>query len=156
LPIGSPEYPVSVSTSSQYAGTPQSHQSAPGLSTANSANSVGSALDLKDPEALLGFYQKSIADSFPFVVIPQHITAYSLLRDKPLLFKSIVMVASVQNAKAQSAAAEEVLEYLSLHLLLRAEKSLDLLQGVLVFVAWYVPRRESLRNLLIRNFFIQI
>jgi hypothetical protein len=153
LPVISPEFHTSAATSSQYASTPQSHHSASTPGTTFSGSQVTRGIDIHDPEALLKFYREMIADAFPFVVVPQGITAYSLSRDKPFLFKAIVMVASAQDVKAQAAMAEEIVEYLSLHVLLRCEKSLDLLQGLLVFAAWYFPcpTLDSLHIILTQN-----
>lgn len=139
-PIVPSEYHVAASASSQHTTTPQTHQSASTPSTA-SAKERPQGIDIRDPETILNFYRNNIADKFPFVVITPSTTAYALSRDKPLLFKAIVMVASAQDVKAQAAMAEEIVEYLSLHLLLRSEKSLDMLQGLLVFMGWYIIKR---------------
>lgn len=141
FPAASLQYSDSISSTSQYAGTPQSYPSAPLSSSTSSTSSVVRPLDLHDPDALLRFYQEHVADSFPFIVIPPETTAYYLLREKPLLFKTIVMVASAQDSKAQEIVAEEIVEYLSLHLIMRSENTLDMLQGLLIFIAWYVLRQ---------------
>lgn len=139
-PIYAPQYLASASSSSKYGSTPPSYRSPSTTGITGSTKQPLRGLDLQDPEAILQLYLKEVAPEFPFVAIPPNTTAYSLSRNKPFLFKSIVMVVSAQDVKAQGAMAEEIVEYLSLHVLLRSEKTLDLAQGLLVFIGWYVLR----------------
>ncbi len=81
-----------------------------------------------------------MSNQFPFVVIPTDTTASDLNRDKPFVLKVICMVAFVHDSEAQSLMAKEIMEYLSMHLIIQAERDLDLLQGLLIFMAWYVLR----------------
>lgn len=63
-------------------------------------------------------------------------TAEELKKQKPFLFDAIMLVAAKQRVASQREAGDKLLAYLSEHLLLRGEKSLDLLQGLLVYLAW--------------------
>ena len=101
---------------------------------------------LRDPEALLGLFRRNMADQFPFVVIPASTTATGLETEKPFLLKVILMVASVQDSAFQTVMSKEIVEYLGTHLLVGAEKSLDLLQGLLVFCAWSVFQKLPIRT----------
>ena len=91
-----------------------------------------------DQEDLLSLFRDKIADQFPFVIVPADTTANDLSLDNPFLLKVICMVAFLHDTEAQTVMAKEIMEYLSIHLILEAEKSLDLLQGLLIFVAWYM------------------
>ncbi|KAK8223547.1 hypothetical protein IWX49DRAFT_206218 [Phyllosticta citricarpa] len=58
-------------------------------------------------------------------------------QEKPFLLRVIVTVASIQDLVRRKALGEEVLKDIAHRLLVRGEKTLDLLQGILVFAAWY-------------------
>lgn len=89
-----------------------------------------------DPESLLTLYRVYMTDQFPFVVLPVEMTANDLQRQKPFLLKVILMVASVRDMAGQTKMAEGIMEHVAQNMILRGEKSLDLLQGLLVFIAW--------------------
>ncbi|RDW82404.1 hypothetical protein BP6252_03516 [Coleophoma cylindrospora] len=90
-----------------------------------------------DPDSLLTLYRVYMNDQFPFVVIPMEMTANDLQQQKPFLLKVILMVASVRDMAGQTRMAEAIMEHVAQNMILRGEKSLDLLQGLLVFIAWY-------------------
>ncbi|TAQ88277.1 hypothetical protein B7494_g3380 [Chlorociboria aeruginascens] len=78
------------------------------------------------------------ASNFPFVVIPSHVSLDSLRHQRPFLLLSILTtVSSYSNFKLQDILEEEVRESLSRRVIMNGEKSIDLLQGLLVYVAWY-------------------
>lgn len=110
-------------------------------------------LDPLDSEAcqLLDHYRVQMMPYFPFVVIPEGVDVHALRSAKPFLFKAIITSASYSNLTRQIALGKEVVAYFSEHLLLKGEKSLDLLQGLLIFIAWYHPHlfaNPQLTNLL--------
>ena len=80
-----------------------------------------------------------MAELFPFVVIPDSVTLEELAQNKPFLLQVILTIASVVDSVRQARMAQDVIEYLSEHMPIRAEKSLDLLQGLLIYIAWFVP-----------------
>lgn len=88
-------------------------------------------------EALLAIYIKQISAHFPFVVLPVNSTAQQLQREKPFLLKVIRMVASVRNLSSMRAQSRDILRHMSEAMLLSSERSMDLLQGVLVFLGYY-------------------
>lgn len=96
------------------------------------------AIDSKDANDLLLMFRNSMASQFPFVVIQPHETSASLRSKKPFLWKAIMTAASHQNLERQVAMGKSFTEEFSTYLLLYARKSLDMLQGLLVHLAWYV------------------
>ncbi|KAI9745103.1 MAG: hypothetical protein M1818_001381 [Claussenomyces sp. TS43310] len=92
-------------------------------------------LPQRDPDSLLTVFREELADQFPFVIIPPAVTAHDLGQSKPILLKTILMVTSFHDKTSQVAMAHEIMEYYSLHILLKAEKSLELLQSLLVSLA---------------------
>lgn len=81
-------------------------------------------------------FRDHLTGQFPFVVVPANSTATDLHRTKPFLFKVILLVASFEFVESQTEMAKEVMEMLSNRMIIGNEKSLDLLQGLLIFLAW--------------------
>jgi hypothetical protein len=90
---------------------------------------------------LLGRF-RTMAVYFPFVAIPPTVDARILLKERPFLFRTI-MAAAEQNPNDQKDQVRDIIQYLALHLFQLGEKSLDLLLGVLVHIAWYVNYASS-------------
>lgn len=104
-------------------------------------------------QLLMEVFFKRMFPLFPFLMIPPHITAEELRREKPFLYLNISMVAC-QNAPRQRELVDAVKEYVAEHIVIKEELSLDLLQGLLVNVAWFIsvsrcpPPREQLPDVL--------
>lgn len=92
---------------------------------------------LSDEDSYLDIFRTHMAGYFPFVVIDKGISAQDLKRDKPFLFKTVIMAASYKDVSQQTTLGKEIIEYLSRRLLIEGEKNLDLLQGLLVYMSWY-------------------
>ncbi|PMD37794.1 hypothetical protein L207DRAFT_532050 [Hyaloscypha variabilis F] len=90
-----------------------------------------------EAELLFDMFRRYMAPQFPFVVIPFDMTAVALRQKKPFLHLVIMMVSFQGEASRQLALGIKVKEYISNAIIMRSEKSLDLLQGLLVAVAWY-------------------
>ena len=94
-------------------------------------------LDEQEAENLLIEFKANMAEQFPFVVIQPNYTSQSLHHDRPLLSKAIIVAASHENSDRQMALGADLMENLTTRLLFRAEKSLDILQALLILIAWY-------------------
>ncbi|KAJ9662182.1 hypothetical protein H2198_001533 [Neophaeococcomyces mojaviensis] len=88
-------------------------------------------------EKLFELFRTTMIKHFPFIDIPQHITASTMKREKPFFYTSCVMTAAHRNPPLQYRVARDMLKYAGEHMLLSGEKNLDLLQGLLVMVVWY-------------------
>jgi hypothetical protein len=77
------------------------------------------------------------APHFPFIVFSPTISLDSLRREKPFLLLSILTMASTSNLPLQDLLEAELRETLGRKVIFDGEKSLDLLQGLLVYLAWY-------------------
>ncbi|RDW83663.1 Zn(II)2Cys6 transcription factor [Aspergillus mulundensis] len=80
---------------------------------------------------------RGMASYFPFVVIPSGWTAASMAEDRPFLLLSAVASASSTYSNLQRALVEELKGILSHRVVMAGEKDLDLLQGLLVHLAWF-------------------
>lgn len=94
-------------------------------------------VDFSRAEDSIRFFQTKAAH-FPFVIIPPKTTLDSLRRERPFLLLSIITFAAVSNEKLQIQLDLEIRESLSKRIIVESEKSLDLLQGLLVYLTWYV------------------
>jgi hypothetical protein len=76
------------------------------------------------------------APNFPFVVISPTISLDFLRREKPFLLLSILTIGSTSNLPLQDILEAELRETLGRKVIFHGEKSLDLLQGLLIYLAW--------------------
>jgi hypothetical protein len=129
--------------------TPQSHQSSdtrdsPSAHRSNTTHSPSGSLYLEQEhttdamDALLDVFRNEVTPHFPFIVIPCVTTAHQLSLSEPFLLKTIIYSASRRKTPSQPQLNTEILSYISEHLVMRGEKSLELLQGILIYIAWYV------------------
>jgi hypothetical protein len=90
------------------------------------------------PDALLYIFRSNMAPQFPFVIIPETVSAADLAQSKPFLYKTVLMVASYHDKAGQLRMTKEIFQYLSINMVVNNERSFDLLQGLLVLMAWQV------------------
>lgn len=74
---------------------------------------------------------------FPFVVLPSNATPWQLSAARPCLFLAILTIASIGEPALQRDLEARFREYIASHVIVEGEKSLDLLQGLLVYLGWY-------------------
>lgn len=87
----------------------------------------------REASFLLLEFRTQMAAQLPFVVIPDA-ASQSLRRERPMLWKAIMTAASVHDPLRQEVLGRKLMEEFSTRLLLRGEKSLDLLQALLVHI----------------------
>lgn len=104
------------------------------------ASSIPSSQTVSAFEAveLLTRYRTCLTPNFPFVIIADDMSAPQLQQQKPYLFESILMAASYRDPDCQTAMAKELLRKLTTSIVLKAESNLDLLQALIVYIAWLV------------------
>jgi hypothetical protein len=82
---------------------------------------------------------RSLSTYFPFVGLPENWTAQSLISSRPFLVFGILCATCRNNPLLHYRLDIEFKKALSDRVLVRGEASLDLLQGMLVYIAWWVP-----------------
>jgi hypothetical protein len=92
---------------------------------------------VESDETLLSIYRNQLSSPLPFVIIPAGTTPRQLQATRPFLMKVIRMVASVRHLRLVRAQSRAIMEHISNAILMRSERSLDLLQGILVFLGSY-------------------
>ena len=97
-----------------------------------------------EAEKYLNIFRSHMATYFPFIFVPEPTTAHELRRDRPFLWLCIMSVASTSTVQ-QKELAKEIKITMGREILVEGKNNLDLLLGILVFVAWCVKSRLCLR-----------
>jgi hypothetical protein len=74
---------------------------------------------------------------FPFINWPESVSSQELRQERPFLWFCIMAVSSKSSVQ-QMAFGEEIRSILGRQVLVESEKTLDLLLGLLTYLAWYV------------------
>jgi hypothetical protein len=98
---------------------------------------IGDIVPVDSDETLLAVYKNQLCRQFPFVVIPGSTTPIQLQATRPFLMRVIRMVASVRHLRLMRGQGRAIMGDISNAMLLRSERSMDLLQGILVFLGSY-------------------
>lgn len=101
-------------------------------STSQPTPSIPSLLDTKDGDYLLRIYREHFSRRFPFIVIPPNLSAEEFRTQRPWLFKAVIMTASQDNRSQQVDSAKDLITELALAMVVKAEKSLDMLQSLVI------------------------
>jgi hypothetical protein len=83
-------------------------------------------------------FQTKMSAYFPFVVIPPDVNDERLRLERPSLFGAVVVAASFSDIKQQTLYGESLLRHFIEEILIKGEKNLDLLQGLLIYICWCV------------------
>ncbi|KAL4960655.1 Zn(II)2Cys6 transcription factor [Aspergillus stella-maris] len=93
-------------------------------------------LALDTAERYLSNFKAKMIPSFPFVVICSSLPVEELRQTKPFLFSAIMAAASYENMSLQRALGHEFKKTVASRMIVDGEVSFELLQGLLVFLAW--------------------
>ena len=110
-------------------------------STSNSENNADvvdrGLVALEYAHILFDRFRGRAAEQFPFVIVPPYTTLDQIRRDTPFLFLTTIATMSFDNPDLQRRLGEEIRTKIFRRLLLGYERSLELLQGLLIYAAWY-------------------
>ena len=102
----------------------------------NSVSSSVFGISPAEAEQYLLHFRTQVLINFAFVHISPRITAHKLRYERPVLFLAIMAVSSTCSTQ-RKAVGNEIKLILSREILAENEGNLDVLQGLLVFLAWY-------------------
>ncbi|KXH32998.1 hypothetical protein CSAL01_05934 [Colletotrichum salicis] len=88
-------------------------------------------------ENLLKIYRTKLAPCFPFVLVPDDVSATTLGATRPFLMAAIRMVSSYRSMRSMRGQMYRLLNHVADHMLLRSERSFDLLLGLVVMLGWF-------------------
>lgn len=101
------------------------------------SESTLSFADLVELERGLEYYRTALFQYFPFVTPPDlRESSTGFAKAKPFLSSVIAMLGCTQDRRRQCELAAQNRAYLASHVLQQGEKSLDLLQGLLLLGHW--------------------
>ncbi|KAI1062296.1 hypothetical protein LB506_006265 [Fusarium annulatum] len=86
---------------------------------------------------MLETYRQEMMPLFPFVWIGLDEIPEKLFQDRPMLYMAIMVVTCQENIEIQQELAQKYREEIGRRIWTLAEKNLQLLQGIMVFLAWY-------------------
>jgi hypothetical protein len=136
------------SDNSRTPGIPHADNSAPFWESMNDTLSCLGRLDpiirsisLVHMQLLLDTY-RTMVDFFPFVALPKDCRCQDLIQNRPIVLFAVLTVSSYDSVLLQAILSREFRKVVMVRIM-RGEKSLDLLQGLLVFIAWHHHYMDS-------------
>lgn len=97
----------------------------------------------EEAEAFLQRYRKELNNLFPFVIVPPHLSSADLQKQRPFLWKGVMMGACRNDGRRQVAMGSELLREVTETAFTKPRKNLDLLQGLQTLIAWLVSLSAS-------------
>jgi hypothetical protein len=79
-----------------------------------------------------------MAHLFPFAIVPPHMSSAQIREQRPFLWKGIMVEACIFDGPRQIVLGNELLREVSEAAFVKPEKSIDLLHGLQLLVAWLV------------------
>ncbi|KAK0284183.1 hypothetical protein LTR35_005898 [Friedmanniomyces endolithicus] len=92
---------------------------------------------MSEAEVLLDRFKRLMAPLMPFVVLPSELSAAQLYAQEPFLLHAIITVTYFHDLSKQQILVKHLMRDVSQRILLDNEKTVGILQGLLIFVAWY-------------------
>lgn len=91
-------------------------------------------------EEQLSTFQQAFLPFFPFVYIPSHMSASDLRREKPFLCL-VIMSLTTRSVALQVTMGTAIRQIVAQKVVVEHEKSLDILLGMICYIAWLVPHK---------------
>ncbi|KAI0399645.1 hypothetical protein F4802DRAFT_602770 [Xylaria palmicola] len=98
-----------------------------------------SIITMETATELFSRYTERMAIHLPAVLFPPGTTAADVRKTRPVLFLAIMSVASSEMPKLQRGLVQELMQVFADKLIMKGEKSLELVQSIMVSVIWYFP-----------------
>ncbi|KAM5351381.1 hypothetical protein ACJ41O_004104 [Fusarium nematophilum] len=104
----------------------------------------------READLLLDNYKAIHGGLFPFVRVPEHMTALELREHRPFMWKAVMMVGCFLDGARQVKLGEELLAEIGRAAVVDGLKSLDLLHGLQMLISWfhYALKGSQVTNLL--------
>ncbi|KAH8803667.1 hypothetical protein F5884DRAFT_806152 [Xylogone sp. PMI_703] len=96
-----------------------------------------SMLSIEAAVFLIADFKQTFTSHFPFVIIPPEMTAEEMRQSRPFLFLAVLTVSSHKDPPLQKRLCDELRRTVSAKMIIGSEGSFDMLQGLLVYLAWY-------------------
>ena len=103
---------------------------------ANDVNAWTDIVPLDKAQEFLNVYRTQ-CHSFPFLCVPTYASVQTLSSERPFFFLSVLYMGSYRETAFQRPLDDHLRKVLSSKIIVDGEISMDILQGLLVFLAWY-------------------
>lgn len=90
---------------------------------------------VNEAETFLRVFRDTMLPSFPFVHIPPSMTVHQLHRERPFFLQAIIAVVT-PTTEQKMAIGAELKQYLAQRMLLEVRSDIDMLLGLLTYIAW--------------------
>jgi hypothetical protein len=100
-------------------------------------------------EDILKIFRSEVLSNFPFIPIPQSISADELRREKPFTYLAVIAITSIKLSQ-HTEISRIIINQVAGRVFMEAERSIDLLSGILTLAAWFVPQSKRFSLLLLR------
>lgn len=98
----------------------------------------GFQLSFSEADTILEEYMAVMLPQFPFSPLPSR-SSYDMYKEKPFLLKTILWVCRPPALEAATSAFEDWFRhYIAQQIVVLTNKTLELVQALLVFLAWYI------------------
>jgi hypothetical protein len=103
-------------------------------------------ISLEDAEQLVAYFIHELAFFFPLIVLPSNTTAAQLRQTKPILFLSVIAATSITvDAGLAAVLNREMVRLYAERFFIEGEKSLELVQALLLMIIFYLPPASPLK-----------
>lgn len=103
-------------------------------------------ITLEDAEQLVDFFIHNLSYFFPLVVFPLSTTAAQLRQTKPVLFLSVITATAISvDAGLAGVLNREMVRLYAERFFVEGEKSLELVQAMLLMIIFYHPPESALK-----------
>lgn len=97
-------------------------------------------------DAFLETFRDQLTPQFPFLTLPQPVSAVHLYEERPFFYLCILAVTS-RDSVQQQGLGKLVMKQLAERVFERSERNLDLLLGALTYATWFVPYIRHFQNI---------
>lgn len=97
----------------------------------------GLSVTIAEADRHIQTYRERIMPHFPFVPLSPKTSAFEMLTHRRLLFWTIMAMTAPQGPAVQHSFKAWFREWIADHMVKRKEKRLEILQAILIHVAWY-------------------
>lgn len=97
-------------------------------------------LSMATARQLFETFKHDLFPHYPTMTIPDNVTADQMRKEKPVLFLALIAAAAgKENSDLSAVLDKEILEAYATRSLMHSEKSLELVQSLLISAVWYHP-----------------
>jgi hypothetical protein len=93
-------------------------------------------ISVQQADLLVADYRDTFAAKFPYVIIPEGVTSLALRQTSPMLLLAILVTTSWKLRGQQDHLDQTFLKALGTKLILEADRDMDLLRGLMVYLNW--------------------